>query len=111
MLGPPAAVFGIQMSPAIKNIAYAVAAICASAAVIGGTAARDSADLHFRTAGLLGGRTVLASNSRELTEISEGDFFEQLSELLKHNYVDPTAVDDTKLADGAIRGMVASLQN
>jgi carboxyl-terminal processing protease len=54
----------------------------------------------------------LASKDNEAPgrQVSEDSFFAELSGLLKKEYVDPIE-DDTKLATGAVRGMVASLGN
>src|SRR5579862_8136087 len=50
---------------------------------------------------------LVASNTNS-PDLSETKFFEDIMQLLKKKYVDPID-DDTKLADGAVRGMIASL--
>lgn len=99
------------MTPIGKSIFSSAGVLLAVAAVVGGTAAREKADLHTRTAGSnLYTGSLLADNSKQSTDVSPGDFFNLLVDLLKKHYVDPVN-DEQKLATGAIKGMVQSLQN
>lgn len=85
--------------------------VLAAAAVIGGISFRDRTDLHLSSFNLITpGRSLVASNSSDAPDVSAADFFEQISDLLKRDYVDPIS-DDNKLTAGAIRGMVNSLEN
>src|SRR5579872_3196463 len=52
---------------------------------------------------------LLASQSNDIN-VPAGDYFYELSQKLKQEYVEPVS-DDQKLASGAIRGMVASLDD
>jgi carboxyl-terminal processing protease len=99
------------MTPRKKSILSAGAVVLACGALSTGLVARNQTDLHSRhsNAWLLG-RALLASRSSETPDVSEGDFYATVSDLLKRNYVDPIS-DDSKLALGAIRGMVSSLEN
>jgi carboxyl-terminal processing protease len=50
----------------------------------------------------------LVASTSKTTDLPETKFFEDIMALLQRKYVDPIP-DDTKLADGAVRGMIASL--
>ncbi|RYG22420.1 hypothetical protein EON82_17125, partial [bacterium] len=50
----------------------------------------------------------LVTQSNKATEIPLGEFYNAMTDLLKHEYVEPIT-DDQKLASGAVRGMVLSL--
>ncbi len=50
----------------------------------------------------------LATRDQKGTEIPLGDFYNAMTDLLKHEYVE-AITDDQKLASGAVRGMVLSL--
>lgn len=76
------------------------------AAVLAGLARRDAVDLGATAPSLLG----LVASAEKDQNVSESAYYEQLSQLLKSEYVDPIT-DDAKLADGAVRGMVLSLQD
>lgn len=51
---------------------------------------------------------LLASNDDSVNQIDESQYFYEVSELLRQQYVDPIQVD-SKMAAGAVRGMVNSL--
>ncbi|MBS1717862.1 MAG: PDZ domain-containing protein [Armatimonadetes bacterium] len=51
---------------------------------------------------------LLASRSKGAMDLNETEYFHELADLLKDHYVDPVN-DETKLANGAVRGMVGSL--
>lgn len=77
--------------------------------VLLGSGARDRIDLagssesEGKTQGLLASR-----DRRGGTEIPAGDFFYELTEKLKKEYVEPIK-DEQKLASGAVRGMIGYL--
>lgn len=78
-----------------------------------GMVVRDRMDLPIveRVAfGDAGPLVASRDNSQDLTEIPEREYFEQMSELLKREYVDPIT-DDQKLIAGSVRGMVSSLED
>lgn len=79
-----------------------------------GMVARDRVDLPAVARGPFGeAGPLMASRDnvpQDVTEIPEREYFEQMSELLKREYVDPIT-DDQKLIAGAVRGMVGSLED
>lgn len=78
-----------------------------------GMVVRDRMDLPIveRVAfGDAGPLVASRDNTQDFTEIPEREYFEQMSELLKREYVDPIT-DDQKLIAGAVRGMVGSLED
>jgi carboxyl-terminal processing protease len=94
------------MSEVNKSLLAASGVVIAVLAAYGGTLSRDRVD-----------GVVLQNNSHEVqemvasrddTEIPEGDYFYNLTKLVKREFVEP--VDDIqKLASGAVRGMISSL--
>lgn len=99
------------MSPVVKTVVSAGVLVLCCAAVVSGTVVRDSSDLHLHKLSALADRgTLLASLKNESPETSALDYYEMVSDLLKRLYVDPVT-DDNKLTNGAIRGMIASLEN
>jgi len=99
------------MSYTKKSIVSATGVISAIVVVIGGMMARQEADLglvHPTTSGTSIDR-LLASRSDDVN-VPAGDYFYELSQKLKKEYVEAVS-DDQKLAVGAIRGMVSSLQD
>ncbi|MDX2064440.1 MAG: PDZ domain-containing protein [Fimbriimonadaceae bacterium] len=76
---------------------------------VGGAALRDRIDGGAIEASAAERGPLLASASKSAgAEPSVGDYFYQLSRLLKREYVEPIT-DDQKLATGGVRGMIASL--
>lgn len=76
---------------------------------VGGAALRDRIDGGGATVATDSRGALLASASKSAgAEPSVGDYFYQLSRLLKREYVEPIT-DDQKLATGGVRGMIASL--
>lgn len=71
-----------------------------------GSLVRDRVDLGSRSVSESPMHNLLAS--RDNTNIPEDDYFYEMTRLLKRTYVDPN-IDESKLASGAIRGMVVSL--
>lgn len=51
---------------------------------------------------------LLVASTKVPNDLPEAKFFEDIMQLLKQKYVEPIT-DEPKLADGAVRGMVASL--
>lgn len=92
-------------SEAKKSIRAAAAVVACVAAVSIGAILRDRADLAPRRPLDLG--QLVASNTNS-TELPETQFFEDIASLLRDQYVDPIP-DETSLANGAVRGMIASL--
>lgn len=80
---------------------------------VAGSAMRDKVDVGIsRLATSSAGDLVAASRGAVVASrgptVPEGDYFSQMAELLKREYVDPIQ-DEQKLALGAVRGMVSSL--
>ncbi len=73
-----------------------------------GLVARDVTD-YRQTVREIGFSRLLASRTGPL-DIGEGDYFRELSDLLKGYYVEPVK-DDRKLVAGAVRGMIGSLND
>ncbi len=97
------------MNEVKKSLFAGVAVAIAAGMVFVGSAARDRIDLGQRYAdnSPLAGQTLLATRDNS-QEVPEGDYFYEMSELLKREYVEPIT-DPQKLATGAVRGMVGSL--
>lgn len=94
------------MSDSIKSIVSAVGVVSAIGFIILGTRLRDQVDGGVSR---LPGHSVQSLvASRDDHEVPESDYFTALSQLVKREYVEPVT-DDQKLADGAVRGMIASL--
>ncbi|RYG85227.1 hypothetical protein EON77_05930 [bacterium] len=74
--------------------------------IYGGYVARVASD-YPQTVREVGYGPLLASRGNSV-EIAEGDYFREVSDLLKGQYVEPVK-DDKKLLAGAVRGMVVSL--
>jgi carboxyl-terminal processing protease len=97
----------VNMTPTVKSLAATVAVLGATAAILLGAMMRDRVDV--------GGANAIESApvaglmaSTDKSEVPEGDYFYEISNLLKQRYVE-NITDEQKLALGAIRGMVASL--
>jgi len=85
----------------------------AALAAFSGAKLRDWVDVGrapFAASESLVGNPLLASRDPQGVQVPEGDYFHEMSQLLKREYVEPIA-DDQKLASGAVRGMVASLND
>ena len=85
------------------GIVFSVGAICL------GLKVRERTDIGGiqATTRVAGSSRMLASRSNDVN-VPAADYFYELSQKLKEQYVEPVA-DDQKLATGAIRGMIASL--
>jgi carboxyl-terminal processing protease len=96
------------MSEVRQSVLAATGVVACAAAVLMGAATRSRNDLGGAGSGLptYTKQRFLASNAPQ--EVPASDYFYELSEKLKKEYVEPVA-DDQKLASGAVRGMVTSL--
>jgi C-terminal processing protease CtpA/Prc len=103
------------MSPTAKSLTAAAAILVATGSILGGAVMRDRVDVGGANAP--GGLSVAGLEplpptglvaSRNASEVPEGDYFYEISNLLKQRYVEKIT-DEQKLALGAIRGMVTSL--
>ncbi len=81
-------------------------ALLAGGCIYGGLVARDVAD-YRQTIGQVGLGRLLVSRTSPM-DVAEGDYFREVSDLLKGQYVEPVE-DDKKLLAGAVRGMIVSL--
>jgi len=93
----------------IRNSFVAAAQVAALAGFVWlGSTLRDRADLAQPAIndGLMAG--LRASNENDDTQIPAGDFFYELTEKLKKEYVEPIK-DEQKLSSGAVRGMIGYL--
>ncbi len=99
------------MSPTLKSLSAAAAVILSAGAILGGVLMRDRVDV--------GGSSMVANATDSIpmtglvastnkSEVPEGDYFYEITNLLKQRYVEQIS-DEQKLALGAIRGMVSSL--
>ncbi|MBC8063466.1 MAG: hypothetical protein H7Y17_01435 [Chlorobia bacterium] len=95
------------MNPTTKSLIAATAVLATSGAILLGAVMRDGVDVGganspepVPTSGLVA--------SRSKSEVPEGDYFYEITNLLKQRYVERVG-DEQKLALGAVRGMVASL--
>ena len=96
------------MNEVKKSLISAALVAMAIVAVFGGIVKRNSVDFGPEPATMsLAG--LMASADKDV-EVPEAAYFEQLADLLKSEYVDEIT-DTSKLADGAVRGMVLSLQD
>ncbi len=95
-----------------RNSVVSAAGVIASVAVIVvGLLARERADLGVvkPTATVASIDRLLASRTDDLN-VPAGDYFYELSQKLKEQYVEPVT-DEQKLASGAVRGMISSLRD
>ena len=97
------------MSEVKQSVLAAAGVVACATAVLIGTAVRGKNDLGGAGDGLpaYSGRLASAGSN---TEVPAVDYFYELSEKLKKEYVEPIQ-DDQKLASGAVRGMIASLSD
>ena len=96
------------MNAVSRSVSVALALCCGFLAVVVGVKLRDQRDLPGSTPKLTF-ESLLASRSKDI-DIAEADYYREISELLKENYVDPIT-DDKKLLSGAVRGMIVSLKD
>lgn len=97
------------MSKQRKNVVPILGLVACVAAWVVGSEVRTRQDIGASVvdATKLGLRSIVASND-ETRPIGEKEFFAQLAMLLEREYVDPVE-NEEKLAQGAVRGMVAGL--
>jgi carboxyl-terminal processing protease len=95
------------MNPTSKSIIAALAVLGATGSIMAGVVMRDRVDVGGANAGQGLEMTGLVA-SRDANEVPEGDYFFEITNLLKRRYVENIA-DERKLAIGAVRGMVTSL--
>ncbi len=93
------------MKQTLKSLGATAIVLSSAGAILVGAVMRDRVDV--------GGAndTMLVSGliaSRDKSEVPEGDYFYEITNLLKQRYVERVD-DEQKLALGAIRGMVSSL--
>jgi carboxyl-terminal processing protease len=99
------------MSSTTKSILSATGVIVSVAAVVVGFRARQQADVggvQTADSGVSIDRMV-ASRTNDIN-VPAGDYFYELTQKLRDQYVEPVT-DENKLVTGAIRGMIASLQD
>jgi carboxyl-terminal processing protease len=101
------------MTSTTKSLVAAAAVLTSTGAILIGATMRDRIDVGGVTSASIAGPLDSASTSglvasRDKSEVPEGDYFYEITNLLKQRYVE-AIVDERKLATGAIRGMVASL--
>lgn len=89
-----------------RSIRSAAGVLTCLAAIGIGAVLRDRTELRSNSADL--DSTRLVASTRMPTDLPETKFFEDIMQLLEQKYVEPIS-DERKLADGAVRGMVASL--
>jgi len=99
------------MSDMKKSVLTSVRIIAGAAAILLGFQARQRVDLGAIVASNsnVPFSGLVASQSNDVN-VPAGDYFYELSQKLKEEYVEPVT-DDQKLASGAIRGMIASLDD
>lgn len=95
------------MNPTAKSLVAATALLTTAGAIILGAMMRDNVDVGgANTSDSVPTSGLVASRSK--SEVPEGDYFYEITNLLKQRYVERIG-DEQKLALGAVRGMVASL--
>ena len=94
------------MSEVKKSLLAASGVVIAVIAAYAGSVSRDKVDGVSSRNSLHEVQEMVAS--RDDTEIPEGDYFYNLTKLVKREFVEPVN-DDQKLASGAVRGMIGSL--
>lgn len=93
------------MTSEVRRSLQAAAGVFVCIVAIGfGAVLRDKVELSGTKLDI----SNLVASRTGTTELPETKFFDDIMDLLKKKYVDPIN-DDRKLADGAVRGMVASL--
>jgi len=101
------------MSQVQKSILAASGVAAAALMVVAGSAMRDRIDIGGGKApsqvASASTQNLFASRGNDVN-VPAADFFFELSDKLKREYVEPVE-DEQKLASGAVRGMVASLSD
>lgn len=88
------------------SLFFAGACLLGAGFFVGGATLRDKTDALSRVTRR--SEDLVASRDQSATTIPLGDFYSAMTDLLKHEYVEPIK-DDEKLATGGVRGMVLSL--
>ncbi|CAN5342001.1 S41 family peptidase [soil metagenome] len=98
------------MSEVKNSLVTAGIIIAASVAVVAGTVMRGSIDLGSSSGSVrvAGNQSEYLASNQNGVDVPAADYFYELSEKLKKEYVEPVK-DDQVLASGAVRGMVTSL--
>ena len=96
------------MSETKRALTTLAGVLLCSAAIVGGVRLRDIVDHKPAEAGVGLPISSLVASRDANSVIPEGDYFYELVQLLKREYVDPIQ-DEQKLASGAVRGMLSSL--
>jgi len=96
------------MSETKRALTTLAGILLCSAAIVGGVRLRDFVDHKPAETGLGLPISSLVASRDANSEIPEGNYFYELVQLLKREYVDPIQ-DEQKLASGAVRGMFSSL--
>lgn len=99
------------MSETKKSVLTAIAVVVGAGLLMAGNSMRDRVDLETvkPRAGALPMEGLVASRT-QTPDVPEGAFFREMVQLLKREYVDPIT-DESKMAAGAVRGMVQSLED
>lgn len=94
-----------------KSLLSAGVVLCAAGSLVAGNAWRDRIDrgLGIDSHKPLSFGTLLASKQGDF-DVAEGDYFRELTILLQDKFYEPVT-DEQKLADGAVRGMIVSLND
>lgn len=95
------------MTTTAKSFVAAFAVLAATGSILAGAIMRDRVDVGGANVAETLPVTGLVA-SRNPREVPEGDYFYEITNLLKKRYVEPIT-DERKLAIGAVRGMVMSL--
>ncbi|MEQ1820915.1 MAG: PDZ domain-containing protein [Fimbriimonadaceae bacterium] len=100
------------MSKDNSGVKGALAVLGGAVALILGMVARDKSDMGGIVSRdpLTGVRVASRDGSPTEIEIPERQYFEEMAELLKREYVDPVE-NDTALLSGAVKGMIGSLND
>lgn len=108
------------MKRASRNWIGAIGALAVIGALAGGNLLREKIEVgrplqiaSSREGGALtdgSPRALLYASTDKNPQVPETEYFYRLSELLKERYVDPVK-DDEQLAEGAVRGMISSLDD
>src|SRR5690349_12871925 len=93
-----------KVSETRTSLYSGLAVFAAALSIIGGISMRDRVEGSAR----ISSGTSPTRVASLLDEVPEGDYFHDMTRLLKREFVEPIH-DDRKLAVGAVRGMVTSL--
>lgn len=95
-----------------KSVTTSLACLAVLGAMGGGLYVRHTQELGSRPTLLAESGSALLASREPIAEVSEGEYFLKLVELLRQEFVDPDQLSDgEKLASGAVRGMIESLND